>query len=258
MAGMADVFLVLLLFSAAFAAISLRLFRSAWHARGAEGWLGLAFLCVAISMPLRWLIQRSDLVAPDEAPAFLLGGHALMALGLSAFTLFVDRVFRPDSGWALGVTGALIALQIVSLPALVLFGGHRDEQHLSVAVVGLCRALPFAWGFVESRRYHALMKRRQTLGLADAVVTNRFALFAIWSGSLVGLPAVLFVVRLWVRASSETGRLVAQDGSLTAPAWVLAAALVGFGSAAAVTLWLSFFPPKAWLARVEARVAAAD
>jgi len=249
-AGILHVFLVLFLVSASFAVISLRLFRSAWQARGAEGWLALSFLCVALSMPLRWLIQRTTLVPPELEPAASLGVHALMALGLCAFTLFVHRVFRPESGWAMGIAGLVIAIQIVSLPALILFGGHRDEQSLSVLVVGLCRALPFAWGFLESLRYHGLMKRRQALGLADAVVTNRFALFAVWTGALVGLPALLFVVRAWLLLSTGSGKLIAVDGTLSAPAWLLALGLLGFGAAAAVALWLSFFPPRAWLDRV--------
>jgi len=251
------VLFVLLLVSIAFGAISLRLFRSAGQAGGAEGWLGAAFLCVAISMPLRWVTQRSGLVPVDLVPSFVLIGHALMAMGLSAFTLFVDRAFRPDSGWATGVTAALIGLQIVSLPALVLFGGHRDEQSVSVMVVGLCRALPFAWGFVESVRYHQLMRRRQELGLADAVVTNRFALFAVWTGSLVGLSVVLFVVRVWTRLTSQTGRMIGADGGLSAAAIVLVAGLLVFGIAAVASLWLSFFPPNAWIARLQARASAA-
>ena len=247
------VFFVLLLVSVAFAAVSLRLFRSAWEARGAEGWLGLAFLCVALSMPLRFLIQRSQLIPDDLAPTFLLGGHALMALGLSAFTLFVARVFRPDSGWAAVVTGALIGIQVLSLPALVLFGGHRDEQSIAVMAVGLCRALPFAWGLFESIRYHRLMQRREALGLADAVVTNRFALFAVWTGALVGLPILLFFVRSWVLLSTETGKMLGADGALSAPGQVLAAGLLVFGLSAAVALWLSFFPPQFWLDRVRVR-----
>lgn len=248
---------VLLLVSAAFAAIGLRLFRSAWQVGGAEGWLGGAFVCVAVSMPLRWLVQRSHVVPPDLEPSFILGGHALLALGLTAFTLFVYRVFRPGTGWAIGVAALVIGIQIVSLPALVLFGGHREEQNVSVLVVGLCRGLPFGWGFLESFRYHRLMKRRQALGLADAVVTNRFALFAVWTGALVGLPALLFVVRTWALRSSEGGRLMTTEGTLGAPAWLLVFGLLGFGLSAAAALWLSFFPPRVWLDRVRARRSAA-
>ncbi len=255
-AGISHVSFVLFIVSAAFAAISFRLFRSAWQARGAEGWLGLAFLCVALSMPLRWLIQRAHLAPADLEPSFVLGGHALMALGLCAFTLFVHRVFRPETAWATAVVTFVIAIQIVSLPALVLFGGHRDEQNVSVLVVGLCRALPFAWGFLESLRYHRLMKRRQALDLADAVVTNRFALFAVWTGALVGLTGLLFVVRTWALVSTASGRLIGSDGSLSTPAWLLALGLLGFGLSAAIALWLSFFPPQPWLDRLRASAVA--
>ena len=250
-------FIVLFAVSAAFAVLSLRLFRTARASKGAEGWLGLAFLCVAVLMPLRFVIQRTALVPEPLEPTFLLGGHALMAMGLSAFTLFVGRVFRPGVAWAVAVSAILIGAQIVSLPLLVLFGGHRDEQSLSVLTVGLVRALPFAWGFVESLRYRRLMQRRQALGLADAVVANRFGLFAIWTGSLVGLPLVLFTARVWILTMTEHGRMIGPDGTLSGAGWLLVAGLVVFGGATTISLWLSFFPPTAWIARVQAKAAAA-
>lgn len=249
---------VLLFVSIAFGFLSLRLIRSALRSGGAEGWLGLGFLCVGLSMPLRFWIQRGGMIDASAQPAFLLVAHAMMAAGLCGFTLFVARVFRPDEGWARGITALLILLQILSLPALVLFGGHRDEQHFSVAVVGLIRVLPFFWAFLESRRYAKLMRRRLELGLADPIVANRFSLFALWTGALVGLPVLLFAVRVWLATTTETGRLMATEPAARLALAVFAPGMLILGLATIVGLWLSFFPPQAWCSRVEARARAAS
>lgn len=251
-------FFVLCVVSAAFCAVSLRLFRSGWRAGGAEGWLGAAFLCIAGSMPLRWGVQRAHVFAEALEPSLVVLGHALMAAGLSAFTLFVHRVFRAESCWATPVSALLIAVQIISLPALVLFGGHRDEHHASVLAVGLCRALPFAWGFAEALRYQRLMRRRAALSLADPVVTNRFGLFAIWTGAMTAIPLLLFGVRLWMGHAQAPATLVASDGRLSVAGGVLAAGLLILGGAATVSLWLSLVPPRSWSAWIRARAAAAE
>ena len=38
--------------------------------------------------------------------------------------------------------------------------------------------LSFGWAFLECGRYHLLLRRRQRVGLADPIVTDRFALYA--------------------------------------------------------------------------------
>jgi len=249
------IFFVIGLISAGFMALSLRLFRTALRASGAEGWLGVAFLCVGISMPLRAALRVGSFFSTESEPTVLLVSHALMAAGLSAFTLFVDRVFRPDDGWARVMTASMIGLQIISLPALVFFGGHRDEQNVTVMVIGLIRGLPFGWGFFESHRYYRQMKKRAGLGLSDPVTTNRFALFAIWSGALFALPALLFALRLWAKLGTETGRLVGDQPGGSIASGILVAGLLGLGGAAIVSLVLSFFPPRFWVERLERRYA---
>jgi len=249
------IFIVIGLVSVGFVALSLRLFRTALGVSGAEGWLGLAFLCVGISMPVRAVLRIGSFFSTESEPMVLLASHALMAAGLSAFTLFVDRVFRPDDGWARLATTLLIGLQIISLPALVFFGGHRDEQNAAVMVVGLIRGLPFGWGFFESYRYYRQMKKRAALGLSDPVTTNRFALFAVWSGALFALPLLLFGLRMWAMLTTETGRLIGDQAGAGLATGILVAGLLGLGGAAIVSLVLSFYPPRIWIERLERRYA---
>ena len=60
-----------------------------------------------------------------------------------------------------------------------------------VAVLGLY----YVWTAFEGFRYYGMMKKRMALGLADAVVTNRFLLWALcglvsltWNARVGGLP----------------------------------------------------------------------
>jgi hypothetical protein len=114
----------------------------------------------------------------------------------------------------------LVASQLGAWVALVALAGHRQESSAIMPLCNLPRALPFAWGFAESLRYHRLMKRRLEMNLANSVVANRFALFSIWRGALCVMPLV--------RATA------------------LAGSAVCFAA-----LWLSFFPPHAYLERIQ-------
>jgi len=248
-------FIVICIIAGLFLLLSLRLFRTAVRAGGAEGWLGLAFLCLALSMPLRVFLAQ-NLISESHAPTLLLAGHALMAAGLCGLTLFVDRVFRPNDGWARAITTTLILLQIVTLPALVFFGGHRTEYNFAAISISLIRALPFGWGFYESHRYYRQMKKRSLLGLSDPVVTNRFALFAIWNGALFALPVMLFLVRTWAWLGSESGGLRGDGFTAQVTSTLLTASLVLLGGSAVIALSMSFFPPRPWISFLERRAAA--
>ena len=248
-------FIVVCIVAGFFLFLSLRLLRTAFRVDGAEGWLGVAFLCVAISMPLRVFLAQ-DFVSASQAPLLLLTSHALMAAGLCGLTLFVDRIFRADDGWARAITTSLILLQIVTLPALVFFGGHRTEHNFAAISISLIRALPFGWGFYESHRYYRQMKKRSLLGLSDPVVTNRFALFAIWNGALFALPVMLFFIRTWAWLGSESGGLRGDGFTAQVTSTLLIASLVLLGGSAVLALSMSFFPPRAWISSLERRAAA--
>jgi len=246
------------LISGIFLVLSFRLFRSALENRGSEGWLASFFLFVGTSMPLRVFFAESlNAEAAGDAMA-VIGTHFLMSLALCAFTVFVARVFRPKVPWARWLTLTLIGLQILAPVLLVFFGGHRNEHHGSVYFVSVIRAIPFLWGFIEALRYHGQMRRRVGLGLADPVVANRFLLFACWTGALFALLMVTLVARVGALVWTE-GQSMMADEPL---ARVLMSCMIGsmliLGTTTAVSLWLGFFPPKAWLRRLQAGAAPAS
>jgi hypothetical protein len=168
--------------------------------------------------------------SPFVNSIFLLSGIFLINLGCAALALGVWRIFRPCDAWArwlyIGISASLLAA--FALRAL-------DPTRMPAAphvfwtfsgVSGLC----FAWSGFESLRYGALMRRRMRLGLADPAVVARFYL---WGAASLAAAAIY--------ASSMLNRMLAPATIL--PAILRFQSLLGL--AAAVAIWLAFFPPRA-------------
>lgn len=169
-----------------------------------------------------------------------LAGLAFHHVGV-AFTLaFVVEVFRPTERWAPALAVALVGVLVVSWLGLLVSGGMPRPgtgtgwYWLGFWVMG---TYPF-WITVESLHYWALMRRRRTLGLADPLVTNRFALFA--TASLLAAGAI------WTAALPGLLDLAPAEQMRIAPLTLSVTGTLGFGAISAY--WLAFFPP-GWYAR---------
>jgi hypothetical protein len=103
------------------------------------------------------------------------------------------------------------------------------------------------WGSIEALRYWGMMRRRARLGLADAVVTNRFLLWGVGAGAAGVGTAVGITAQLWI------GR-----PPLEIPWVTLSSSLHGL--VAAVAMWFAFLPTEAYtrfiLERAERRTGA--
>lgn len=164
-------------------------------------------------------------------------GGLLHDAGVTMILLFVRTVFRPAERWALALLAAAL---------LMLWGGHLGWELTNRYRSGLpgnafwwlrnfvIWTYPL-WTLVESYRYYGLLRRRQALGLADPLVTNRFLLWgsaalgtalAIWTSNL---PYLLLdrpeVLRAWTPAiqvaTATFGLVTVTLYGLTffAPAW---------------------------------------
>ncbi len=108
------------------------------------------------------------------------------------------------------------------------------------------------WAFFETANYYRMMRRRSALGLADPLVTNRFLLWSIWTGSMAILPLFLVVTRVLaivkgagvdpLHGVSGANQLSNDDPMLLAALGVIAST----GLAAIAALWLCFFPTDAY------------
>jgi hypothetical protein len=122
----------------------------------------------------------------------------------------------------------------------------------------LTREGALAWMAVESLRYWRLLRRRLALGLSDALVTNRFALWGLWA-----------VIVFWMGASDPLARVWYCWVTDTTTIWhpivgrpiivAVMAATSALGVGAATSLFLTFFPTasyRRWILSRDPTVAA--
>jgi hypothetical protein len=175
--------------------------------------------------------------------AATLVGCSFLALFIGAASqyLFAWYVFRMRDAWARPLCFAAIVLLAGAYAGDILENGLIDRVGggawfwlgvlLRVGVLG--------WNAAESFAYWLRMRRRLRLGLADPVVTNRFLLWALGSGSAF--------------LGSSLGALAIAAGGFGGsrePGLALLLSLHGF--VAAVAMWLAFVPPqryRRWIAR---------
>jgi hypothetical protein len=241
-----------LLIALLLAAPGLRLLRLAMQERREpELWLGLSFVLTGAGLGLR--LFSAQLVAPESEASFVLpnlAGHFGIAFGAFFLYVFVSRVFHPTSAFVRRLIAVVGLALVADLGWMIQSGGHLLEDHPSILAANILRGAVLPWVFVESLRYRAMMLRRIALGIGDPVVANRFTLWAIWSGALSVLPIFVLIAR--VMASQEAGP---REGMmLTVLPIVRLLALSGVSSAV-VCIWLSFFPPNFYLARLRRAVA---
>jgi hypothetical protein len=98
------------------------------------------------------------------------------------------------------------------------------------------------WGSTEALRYWRMMRRRMRLGLADAVVTNRFFLWGVGAGAAGIGTAVGF-----------TAQLVIGRPPLEIP-WVTLSSSM-HGLVAAVAMWFAFLPSEGYRRFIQQRAA---
>jgi hypothetical protein len=156
---------------------------------------------------------------------------------VTAFLLFVLRVFRPDAAWAKALAGTLALSLWAGLLVGALGGSFRVDNTGTPAwwfEYAVVWTYP-VWSSLESFRYWRLMRRREALGVADPLVTNRFLLWgtgsaftalAIWTASIpfayASDPAMLATVTPPVRIATALTGLASVSCSLVAflpPAW---------------------------------------
>jgi hypothetical protein len=219
--------------------LSLRLFRLAGRTRELpELLVGTYFVVVPFAISLAIRVDRFD---PALAPAVRATSNGLFTLGGVALLLFAWCVFRREAGWARalawGGSAALVGLWAAGFPA----GSYRSSSSFFLLLPAYAS---YFWVFFESLRYYGLLRRRQRLGLADPVLTNRFLLFAIWTGSV----AAITVLGL-AGAAAQLSQGATPDGAGLANPVILGLTRA-LAVPIAVAIWLTFLAPAryhAWL-----------
>lgn len=221
--------------------LSLRLFRLALRTRRLpEALVGSYFLLAPFAISLA---IRVDRFTPEQAPWARAGANALFTLGGVALLLFAWIVFRREARWAralaLGGSFGVAALWAAGFP----LGAYRSGSSFFLLLPVYASYL---WVFIESLLYYQRLRRRRRIGFADPVVTNRFLLFAIWTGGVVAITLLGLVGALTQLASGSTR----DGGGLGDPTLLLITRLLSLPIA--VSIWLTFLAPEryhAWLRR---------
>jgi len=223
-----------------------------------EFWGGLYFVGAAIGLAMRVLGSSLFLTEPELANTINTIGHLTFASGTIAMTIFTLRVFHPGSSKARIFSGLTIAAISLTTAHTLLAGFTNIENSYSMVATNFARLIPTCWAFVESCRYWRSMRLRETLGLADPILTNRFLLWSIWTGAVTVLPMIALVLRAISIIALGNDQFVEGTEAALMPIviQIIRVVFVIVVPIAAVALSLSFFPPATYLDRVRERAEA--
>jgi hypothetical protein len=214
--------------------------------------LSAFFLLVGFGVPHR--IAAIDL-ATGGAGTNLLGfwlttaANVLIGTAVVCLAAFTWQVFRRESAWARNaVVGFGLAVAVAILAGASSLGASAGSAPQAIAfnAVG---ALALLWAFCECVVYYSTMRRRRAVGLADPLVTNRFFLWSVWTGT-IGLNSLFTTglrVAIW---SSGAGAVMSAGGDPGGDwlAWIAFAKglVLIIAPTALISVWLSFSPPAAY------------
>jgi hypothetical protein len=219
--------------------VGIRLLRLAARTRELSDFLvGFALFDLAgVAYPLILVGTQPDL-SLGGAKLFSTLSMLTMAAGWAAVFVFTQRVFRPGEKWAMALAAAGVAMVLYGLVGGIV---HVQEAADRVTLrsplsrvlwMQYASVMVYAWSAVEGFRCWAQAKKRLRLGLADAMVVNRFLLWGC-----VGIASLLSIV------PSLVITLAGGDAFASVPAR-LCTALSGLFSSLA--LQLAFLPPAAY------------
>ena len=178
------------------------------------------------------------LAAPP--PLFEQGVEWVYAVGVIPYLLFIRSAFRPGTSWAtaLVILGTLCLLAGAIILSLVSgFSNSLDDPGYLIEWIGY--TIPCIWICCEGFASHAAAQKRVRMGLCDAIVANRYLLFAYFG--------------FFQTAACAADLLWAHGNSTGAASTALATGLLSVTEIASVAaLWLAFFPPSFfanWIAR---------
>lgn len=167
-------------------------------------------------------------------------------IGILLIYAFTWQVFRSAQAWGRGLVGVAALLLFASLVG----AGHAlatappdalspivARAWLLVGMIGYSGC--FFWSAIEGFVHWASARRRLALGLADAVVVNRFLLWGVFGLAATG-----------INVASGIGAALGHDPSKS-PLTLVPMGVLGFF--ASVAMYLAFLPPAAYLDFVRAR-----
>lgn len=189
------------------------------------------FLAFAVGTTAKLFVEGTE----SLRRALVLAGLATECVGVLALVAFAWRVFHPKSRGA-----TLFAALVAAFIGAALVGEVSTGQYLrysdSIPIAGpwvplglAARGCGPAWVAFECLRYHAKLRKRARLGLAEPVVVRRVGAWGI----ALGASALAYVTSVFHRLVFGTG--------LREHDWAVALVSV-LALVSAVGIALAFFP----------------
>jgi hypothetical protein len=183
-------------------------------------------------------------LSDDVRVAMIVVGSVCGVAGLSSFALFNWRVFRPTTSWA-PAAAATLALALLGIwvaqgfsPGWLVYANQERGPWNNATWIA---AASYVWAFADARLQYSMLSRRQRLGLADPVITDRMRLWT-WM-TATSLVASAFFATLQTLGIPVGGTPLGL--SIAALAAVFTSTL----------LCLTFLPPAGYLESVRRRAA---
>src|SRR5262245_16801172 len=177
---------------------------------------GMLLLSVGVGYPL---LIAADRAGPDRVRPLFVVSTLAVNVGFALLFAFTWRVFRAADAWARALAGAGVLGLLANAGWRCVDAMTLAEVRIGSEVVGQSILQPtpvmaaYLWTAWESLRYHGLMRRRVRLGLADAVVSDRFLLWGLMAlcvaaGVLLNTVALALHVEVlespWILLGSST------------------------------------------------------
>ncbi len=200
-----------------------------------------------IATPISVVSGFGKTVGEMSLPLWLLGTFVTQ-VGIASIYAFTWQVFRPNDAWGRGIVVAGVLFMVVgtAVAAHALAAAPRDasapltaRNGLFVGMVGYSGC--FLWSAIEGLVQYANARKRMALGLADAVIANRFLLWGLFGLSATG-----------INVASIAGNAMGLDPTRS-PFILIPLGALGF--CASVLMYLAFLPPAGYVAFVRARSA---
>jgi hypothetical protein len=159
----------------------------------------------------------------------------IYSAGVIPCLVFIRRVFRPNDAWAGGLVFVCTAALVLAAAVLTARGDRYpslDEPFFWVQWIGY--TTPTVWLTVEALLAYGIAAKRARVGLSEPLVANRYLLLGIFG---------VFQVLACLSDIPMAAELAADHAASAGTDAVLGAMEL----AAIASLWLTFFPPSAYL-----------
>jgi hypothetical protein len=206
--------------------------------------MGFGYLLCAAGTSLAMLSKEPS---PRLVAGLLASGNVSTMVGLSAALLFNWRVFSPGERWPLWLGGGFAASMLAGWLGSAASGAFETGSYTNGWFL-LLNASMLAinlWVGIEPLVYHAKLRKRVRLGLAEPLIVDRFLLWGLGSLARAALIVMGPIGELLLRSLGDEGR-----HTFTTVSVAIASAL---GLAASVAYWLTFNPTAAYARWVKRR-----